>query len=241
MNIQSNGEFVIIAYNINQLGSRQEFKSNLENYPCTSYNGNDYRDMFGEPFSYPEVFRCIIKNLRADKGTLPSHLELDKYETPADKESFQKSPLWKDLGFKISEGFEIVGTTMEIEIFHEHSVSQRAMTHIDIELEDFLYDYQTAAWNALDKLLYEWPMLFNKNGEHVHHLEVLASLVKFYRFIGGNKLDRIVRDYCSNLFHELQSKGVTNMKTALTQAEVQAILDIIHKVQAENEAMYPMY
>lgn len=170
--------------------NHEQKKFSLEEYPCTSFVGEDYIGV--SKFDYAEIFEDVVKC--TDKTG---------YVIPTTQESFNKSLLWAELGFNVTDDFEITFLAKEFELNHYMTHGQKAGYTIDMKAKWFFASRADMVNNRLDLMTYDdWPDLYwidggedYSSGEIIYHLVEIFNTFFFDKSLDRNELPEVVRAY----------------------------------------------
>lgn len=216
MRIKQNGFFRIVSTT-----SNLEFS--LDNMECNSFNGDDYLETID--FYYADIFECVLRNIEWDTENLPNGINLSEYPIPTNKEEFYQSRLWLDLGFKVDDEFKFVAFIKLVEINHDMSYGQGALSVVDFEGERVLNDAVWMVRNALDDFIFEWSNLYfiddNNEFSEIGGWEILDDLVEIYRQYNNENLEERVREKITNLYHN------PDINSKISEEEIANIVQIM--------------
>lgn len=206
MRIEATGIYLICS-------NHEQKEFDLAGMECSNYDGDSYIAI--RDFDYAKIFKDVL-NKTGREG----------YEIPADKESFDKSPLWADLGFDVADDFEITRIDMDLMIEYYMTYGQKAGYRIDMGSKEVKVNRDNMVKNAIDNQIFEdWPTLLDDEECEVDAPQLVDDLVNiFSRYNSKNNLDA---DDMDEDVRRFLGKFKTEDGDPLDEEEIEAIVEIL--------------
>jgi len=161
----------------------------------SSFDVNDY--MVDFDFDYGLIFENVMKNTNKEG-----------YPIPTNKDEFNQSKIWNDLGFNTANDFEIrfIGKWVELEHYMTHG--QKGAYLIDFDTMTINLDKTCLVNNELDNLIFEdWGVVYDSEGGEAYRGDIIENLVSiFSKYYGENankdSIEIDLREYFENLKRE---------------------------------------